>query len=419
MPVPVLSLENITYSTKNYNATKNIILEDINLKLNEREITAILGRSGCGKSLLLRIASALVTNLDSGIVKFYDKELLEPSDEISIIFQNFTLFPWLNIFENIALAIENKTNNREIIHSKTMHIIDLIGLRGYEHAYPREISGGMKQRVAFARALVADPKLILMDQAFSALDVLTSQNLKTDFLDLWTGNELTLKSVLIVTHNIEEAVFLADKVIILSSAPGKVLAEVNIDLPHPRDRLDHKFREIVEEIYTIMTSRRRSNSLEAEHKLPTASLSNVENFLDTIEQHKAVSLMELSEELNMGVDDLFPIIDTMQLLRFAEIEEEKIRITASGKMFTNSPSDVRQKILGERLMQYVPVLGHIRRHISTNPETIFYRDDFLEEIKKNISDENAEKILPNLIDWGRSAKLFEYNDSNKVISKIK
>src|SRR6202030_3921259 len=231
-------------------------LDDLNLELAEGQIVGLLGRSGSGKSTLLRLIAGLARPT-GGTITYLGQPVLAPAPGIAMVFQSFALFPWLTVFENVQIGLEALRLPASEIRRRALAAIDLIGLDGFESAYPRELSGGMRQRVGFARALVVHPNVLLMDEPFSALDVLTAETLRNDFLDLWGEGQLPIKSVLLVTHNIEEAVEMCDRLLIFSTHPGRVVSEITIDLPHPRHALDPRFRALVERVYVEMTSKPR------------------------------------------------------------------------------------------------------------------------------------------------------------------
>jgi NitT/TauT family transport system ATP-binding protein len=241
------------------------VLADINLSLRDGEILGLVGRSGSGKSTLLRIAAGLIEPT-SGDVLYCDKPLQGPAEGIAVVFQTFALFPWLTVLENVELGLDACGVAGNEARQRAMSAIDLIGLDGFQSAYPRELSGGMRQRVGFARAFVLRPTVLLMDEPFSALDVLTAETLRTDFLDLWTERQLPTKSVLLVTHNIEEAVTMCDRVLVLAANPGRIAAEIPVPLSHPRSRFDREFRSIVDEFYSILTAR-AIESINAQRRL--------------------------------------------------------------------------------------------------------------------------------------------------------
>src|ERR1700750_1626321 len=240
-----------------------LVLEDVNLTLKEGEIVGLLGRSGSGKSTLLRLIAGL-SRPQGGTLSYMGSPVEGPAQGVAMVFQGFALFPWLTVLENVQLGLEALNLPPKEMRARALAAIDLIGLDGYESAYPRELSGGMRQRVGFARAVVVHPNILLMDEPFSALDVLTAENLRTDLVELWGNGKLPIKGIILVTHNIEEAVLMCDRVLLFSSNPGRVSSEIKIDLPQPRDRTSPEFEEYVDKIYVEMTARRVERMREAQ-----------------------------------------------------------------------------------------------------------------------------------------------------------
>src|SRR5579872_6746522 len=308
------------------------VLNDVSMTLREGEIVGLLGRSGCGKSTLLRIIAGLAKPT-SGSVKFQGEEVAGPAEGVAMVFQSFALFPWLSVLDNVELGLRAHKVPPEEARKRALKGIDIIGLDGFESAYPKELSGGMRQRVGFARALVVHPKILLMDEPFSALDVLTAETLRTDLLDLWSEGRMPTKSILMVTHNIEEAVLMCDRVIVLASNPGHIAAEIRVTLNHPRNRLDPEFRQLVDKIYALMTKRPEPKPVGREGAIPsmglgmalprvsTNSLAGMLEELAADPYNGRADLPHLADSLQLEVDELFPIAETLQLLRFAEFED--------------------------------------------------------------------------------------------------
>jgi NitT/TauT family transport system ATP-binding protein len=263
---PLLEVAGVRKSFPKPDGAELLVLEGVNLRLVQGQIVGLLGRSGSGKSTLLRLIAGLARP-SAGTLSYLGKPIDGPADGISMVFQSFALYPWLTVFENVALGLEAQHMEKVEIRKRSLAAIDLIGLDGFESAYPRELSGGMRQRVGFARALVVHPNILLMDEPFSALDVLTAETLRTDFLDLWGEGRMPIKGVILVTHNIEEAVLMCDRILVFGSNPGRILTEISVTLPQPRKRLDPVFRELVDRIYVEMTARptglRRSRARSA------------------------------------------------------------------------------------------------------------------------------------------------------------
>src|SRR5580658_6478704 len=346
-----------------------LVLDGMNLELREGQIVGLLGRSGSGKSTLLRLIAGLAEP-SSGHLTYLGQPVTGPARGIAMVFQSFALFPWLTVFENVALGLEAQNLPRAEIRKRSLAAIDLIGLDGFESAYPRELSGGMRQRVGFARALVVHPNILLMDEPFSALDVLTAETLRTDFLELWGDGKLPIKGVILVTHNIEEAVLMCDRILLFSTNPGRIIREIKVDLKQPRNRLDPPFRDLVEKIYVAMTARSPAQqrlgpvATSIDTILPRVSANLLSGLLETLagEPYKGkADLPVLSDELHMEADDLFPVSDALQMLNLAEIEGGDIKLTDIGKQFVEADTDDRKKIFQRQLLANVPLAAHIRR----------------------------------------------------------
>ncbi|PWK75447.1 nitrate/sulfonate/bicarbonate ABC transporter ATP-binding protein [Aminobacter sp. AP02] len=400
-----------------------VVLDNVSLSIREGEIVGLLGRSGSGKSTLLRVLSGLVT-ATSGNVSWCGKPVIGPCEGISMVFQSFALFPWLTVLENVEIGLEALGTPAAERRRRAIEAIDLIGLDGFESAYPKELSGGMRQRVGFARALVVHPRLMLMDEPFSALDVLTAETLRTDLIDLWIEGRLPIKSILMVTHNIEEAVLMCDRTLIFSSNPGRVATEIKIGLPHPRNRDDPTFRQLVDDIYARMTQRTPAEKAEkravegfagtgigmALPRISTNLLSGLMEALAAPAYGGKADLPDLAATLQMEVDELFPIAETLQLLRFAEMAEGDVQLTEFGRRFVDSDIDTRKRLFAEHLVTYVPLSALIRRVLDERPSHRAPFTRFSEELEDHMSEESAEATLRATISWGRYAELFGYDE---------
>ncbi|MDE2582301.1 MAG: ATP-binding cassette domain-containing protein, partial [Rhodospirillales bacterium] len=318
-----------------------LVLDNVALDLREGEMVALLGRSGSGKSTLLRIIAGLLRPT-AGEVLWHGRALDGPPEGVAMVFQSFALFPWLTVQENVELGLEARGIPRAERTRRALEAIDLIGLDGFENAYPKELSGGMRQRVGLARALVVHPDLLLMDEPFSALDVLTAETLRTDLIDLWSERKLPLKSILMVTHNIEEAVLMCDRILVFSSNPGRVAHEMTVPFPHPRNRLDLDFREMVDDIYAVMT-RRPSPRATAAATPPAPSIATplqrvgtnlMAGMMETLAgepYNGRADLPALANALQYEVDELLPLGETLQLLHFAVLAEGDILLDEPGR----------------------------------------------------------------------------------------
>jgi NitT/TauT family transport system ATP-binding protein len=403
-----------------------VVLDDVNLTLREGEIVALLGRSGSGKSTLLRIVSGLLKPT-AGSVKWRGTEITGPTDGVAMVFQSFALFPWLTVEENVQIGLEARGVPRAERDSRAEAAIDMIGLGGFENAYPKELSGGMRQRVGLARALVVHPDLLLMDEPFSALDVLTAETLRTDLIDLWMDGKLPVKSVLMVTHNIEEAVLMCDRILVFSSNPGRVANELKVPFPHPRNRLDPDFRQLVDDIYGIMT-RRAPAGPKAATAIPVSPLATalprvgtniMSGLMETLAAEPydgRADLPALAASLQYEVDDLLPLGETLQLLRFAVLEEGDILLTDLGGSFVDADTDERKRIFAEALRQHVPLVNMIRQVLDERWNHRASAVRFRDELEDHMSPDYAEDTLRTVIAWGRYAELFSYDEEAEQFS---
>jgi NitT/TauT family transport system ATP-binding protein len=403
------------------------VLKDVSLTLRTGEIVALLGRSGCGKSTLLRIIAGLARPTE-GAVKLDGKPVDGPAEGVAMVFQSFALFPWLNVLDNVELGPRAIGVPLEETRKRALRAIDTIGLDGYESAYPKELSGGMRQRVGFARALVVQPKILLMDEPFSALDVLTAETLRTDLLDLWHDGRIPIKSILMVTHNIEEAVLMADRVVVLASNPGRIAAEIAVSLPHPRDRLDPEFRQLVEKIYALMTQRPEAKLAGREPALPGSGLGmalprvSTNSLAGMLEEIAAppydgqADLPHLADSLQLEIDDLFPLGETLQLLRFAEFADADIKLTSLGRRFVDMDVDQRKKLFGDQALANIPLAAHIKRVLDERPTHRAPATRFREELEDYMSEDYAERTLRAIINLGRYGELFAYDENTQTFS---
>ncbi len=402
-----------------------LVLDDVNLSLKQGEIVGLLGRSGSGKSTLLRLIAGLARP-QGGSLTYMGAPIEGPALGVAMVFQSFALFPWLTVLENVQLGLEAQGLPPQEIRTRALAAIDLIGLDGYESAYPRELSGGMRQRVGFARAVVVHPNILLMDEPFSALDVLTAENLRTDLVELWGNGKLPIKSIILVTHNIEEAVLMCDRVLLFSSNPGRVSSEIRIDLPQPRDRTSPQFESYVDQIYVEMTARRierMQRQAAAGTGLDTAlnhvspnQISGLIEALAAPPYEGKADLPDIAYEQELEVDELFPVAEAMQMLRLAEVEGGDIKLTHMGKRFADSELNERKEIFSRALMSHVPIAAHIRRVLDERASHSAPKTRFLDELEDRMAEDAAEETLKTVVSWARFAELFSYDDDAAMFS---
>jgi NitT/TauT family transport system ATP-binding protein len=364
-----------------------------------------------------------------GTITYLGQPVVAPAPGIAMVFQGFALFPWLTVLENVQLGLEALGLPEAEIRKRALAGIDLIGLDGYESAYPRELSGGMRQRVGFARALVVHPNILLMDEPFSALDVLTAETLRTDFLELWGDGRLPIKGVILVTHNIEEAVLMCDRILLFSSNPGRIIREIAVDLKQPRNRLDPQFHELVENIYAAMTARTPTPprigttagtvATSIDTILPRVSANLLSGLLEALAAQPyngKADLPVIADELHMEGDELFPVSDALQILHLVEIEGGDIKLTETGKQFVEAATDDRKKIFQRQLLSYVPLAAHIRRVLQERANHVAPKSRFFDELEDHMSADDAEATLRSVTAWGRYAEAFAYDDDSQTLS---
>ncbi len=414
-----------------------------NLEVEPGKIVALLGPSGCGKSTLLRMLTGLAQP-SSGTLLWHGKPLDGQMPNVAIVFQSFALFPWLTVLENVEAPLEAKGVAAVERRKRALRTLDTVGLDGFETAYPKELSGGMKQRVGFARALVVEPEVLFMDEPFSALDVLTAENLRGELLELWLNKKMPASAIFIVTHNIEEAVMLADRVMVLGRNPARIRSDFNIRLKHPRDRKSARFVELVDYIYKVMTEP------EVEHELPDAettaeiilptggftkdvlkgSLKKQEGPMRTSRYqmlpHARVGgiaglvellhdrggredLFRLSEELVMDVEDLLPILEACVLLGFASLKEGDVQITPQGVIFADADIQQRKVLFRQAALEHVTILKQIDSILKRKSDHSIADEFFHDILDEHFSEDEVQRQFETAMNWGRYAEIFDYD----------
>ncbi|WP_119343120.1 ABC transporter ATP-binding protein [Facilibium subflavum] len=403
-----------------------VVLEDVNFTMKEGEIVALLGKSGSGKSTLLRIIAGL-TAPTTGEVLYRGKKVSGPVPDISMVFQSFALMPWLTVLQNVELGLEARNVSAAERKERALKAIDIIGLDGFENAYPKELSGGMRQRVGFARALVLKPDLLLMDEPFSALDVLTAENLREDLLELWEKND-GMKGILYVTHNIEEAVLTADRIIIFGSNPGFIRGELKVTLAHPRNAQDAAVADLIDEVYRMMTTAEtreltermnKRKALNIGYRLPDAEVSELTGLLTEmgdLQEKGPIDLPDLADYVRLDVDDLFPIIETLSVLNLASVSDGDIMMTGLGKKFMSSDIEERKILFSQLLMNNIPLARHVVKVLKERPNKKAPESRFLSELEDYLSDDEAQRVFSTFIDWARYAEIIEYDATSRILS---
>ena len=394
------------------------IIAPMDLSVQSDTIFALLGPSGSGKSTLLRILSGL-TAPSSGTVLVHGQRVDGCAPNIGIVFQSFALFPWLTVLENIEVPLVARGLPHPERHGQALQALAMVGLKGFENAYPKELSGGMKQRVGFARALAVNPEVLFMDEPFSALDVLTAENLRGELMELWIKDQIPTKSIFLVTHNIEESVLLADRIVVLGTHPAKIRADFRISLPHPRDRKSAEFLVYVDYIYKVMTQPelepRPFTKLPAPRKpsfqvLPHATAGGMAGLLEFLNDRGGKEdLYHLAEELLMEVDDLFPIVDAAVMLGFADSTQGDVRITPAGQEFAEADIATRKKLFREALLCHVTLIQQIRNALERKSDRAVPLEFFRDVLDEHLSQEDVQRQIDTALNWGRYAEIFTYD----------
>ena len=404
------------------------VIAPTDLSIVPGEILALLGPSGSGKSTMLRMLSGL-SQPSAGQVFWHEKPIADAEINVSIVFQSFALFPWLTVQENVEAPLQARGIPPEERRRRSLKMLDTVGLDGFEAAYPKELSGGMWQRVGFARALVVEPEVLFMDEPFSALDVLTAENLRSELLELWANKTMPTKAVFLVTHNIEEAVLLADRIIVLGRNPGHIRTDFRVQLAQPRDRKSEPFTNLVDYIYKVLTRPEVAPTAAPDQTtgkvprdqrqmhyqmLPHARPGGVAGLLELLIDHGGKDdIYRLADDLAFEIDDLLPIVDAAQILGFLTIEEGDAAITPSGAAFANSEILHQKELFREAALANVLLLRQIRRALETKSDHTVPEEFFLDMLDEQFSDDESLRQVETAVNWGRYAELFDFDASRR------
>ena len=421
---PLISVRSLSKSFSGPGGRPIPVLDNINLDVAEGEFVALLGRSGSGKSTLLRCIAGLMTPT-TGEVLFRGRRLTGTNRETSMVFQTFALMPWLSVQQNVELGLEARGVPARERTDRALRAIDIVGLDGYESAYPKELSGGMRQRVGFARALVVEPAAMLMDEPFSALDVLTSENLRGELLELWEGHRFPTKTIVMVTHNIEEAVLLADRILVLGTNPGRIRSDIVNPLPRPRRRRTPDFDELVDQIYRLMTKPDEQPAAVggpgpgtiSDTPLPHATVDGLSGLAEILlAMHGgSADLADLAESLGLEVDDLLPLVDALVLLGFAGLRDDRLELSGAGKVFAGASIQDSKEIFARASLERAPLVRTIYRSLRGTTDDTLPAGFFMDILRTSLGEEEATRQLDVAINWGRYAELYDYDAARSQI----
>ncbi len=401
-----------------------VALQDVNLAVREGEFLCLLGPSGCGKSTLLRIITGLQRPTE-GVVLYRGQPLLGVNPHATIVFQTFALFPWLTVLENVEVVLKARGIPPKLRTARALDLLDRVGLDGFEFAFPRELSGGMRQKVGFARAMAVEPELLCLDEPFSALDVLSAEALRGELLELWTEGKIPTKAILMVTHNIEEAVFMADRIVVMDKNPGRVIAEVTVDLPHPRRRRSPEFLEQVDRVYGILAGQTQPEHVELGvapgepgrvRALPPITINDLAGLLEHVAEmlNRRHDIYRLAKELHVDSDHLLLVTEAAELLGFATISEGDIALTPLGETFAEASILARKEIFATRIRR-LPIFRWLFSLLKAAEGQRLNRDVILRALELEFPPDEAEKQLETIINWGRYAELIAYDKAANVI----
>lgn len=399
-------------------------LKDINLEIVEGEFVALLGPSGCGKSTLLRMITGL-TMPSEGRILYRGKQVDGVNPNATIVFQTFALYPWLSVLDNVALALRARGVEAAEAHTEAVGLIDVVGLDGFEGAYPRELSGGMRQKVGFARALAVKPELLCLDEPFSALDVLSAESLRGELMELWTGGKLPIKAILMVSHNIEEALAMADRIVVMGKEPGHIAIEFAVGLPQPRDRKDPRLEIYMDRIYAAIAGQTLPEATEVgalpgapgpTRQLPNASASELAGLLEQLDEDMLrMDIYKLEDDLGLSMTDLIPIIEMAEMLGFAIVHEGDIELTPLGQAFAEASILTRKELFAQRARR-LPMIQWMMQMLNATPAQKLPRQVFYAALQPEFPDDVAERQLDISIQWGRYAELIAYDDRDETVS---
>ncbi|MGE5675157.1 MAG: nitrate/sulfonate/bicarbonate ABC transporter ATP-binding protein [Mycobacterium leprae] len=425
----LIDVRNVKKKYETPNESNNVlVLDDLNLQVKEGEFVAILGPSGSGKSTFLRIMAGLIP-ASSGDVLYRGRALNGVNPGVAMVFQSFALYPWLTVQQNVEMGLESLGVGPEERKRRALQAIDMVGLDGFESAFPKELSGGMRQRVGIARALVVNPDVLMMDEPFSALDVLTAENLRRDLLELWIERKIPTKAIILVTHSIEEAVYMADRAVVLSRDPARIILTEEIKLPHWRDREAPEFKHLVDVIYSTLTQRKREAVSPTEKpspaslqpatrriKVPPIRAGAMTGFMELLEEANGkVDLYQLGDDLQLELDDLLPIVEATELLGFCRVSEGDVELTPTGIKYAQANVLVRKDIFREQVLQFVPVISQMLKVLQNKSNHRMPREFFLDIYQNRYGLEEATAQLDTLIDWGRYAEILAYDEHARTL----
>lgn len=395
-------------------------LRGINLTIREGEFVALLGSSGCGKSTLLRIIAGL-TGATTGDMLYRGQPLRGVNPHTTIVFQAFALYPWLTVQENVEAALEPLGVARYDRTERSLSLLDRVGLHGFEAAYPRELSGGMRQKVGFARAMAVEPELLCLDEPFSALDVLSAESLRGELMELWNRGAIPTKAILMVSHNIEEAVSMADRLVVMDKGPGHIVQQIPVHLPQPRQKKDRGMLDLVDQVYALITGKTQDEATElggqpgSMRALPHAEISQISGLVEQVQNEGGrVDVYKLAPIIGLPLDELLPIVEAVELLGLATLDAGDLTLTPLGKRFAEADIQDRKEIFAQQIRR-IPVIQWIDQMLTVAKEQRLDKDVFMTALALDFNPVEAPHQLETAINWGRYAEIFSFDDDSDQV----
>ncbi len=419
----IVHLENITQSYRT-DQTVFVAIDRVSLTIQEGQFVALVGPSGCGKSTLLRIITGLQRPTE-GSVLYKNKPLQGVNPHATIVFQTFALFPWLTVQQNVEVALKARGVAPGQRTERALELLDRVGLDGFETAYPRELSGGMRQKVGFARAMAVEPELLCLDEPFSALDVLSAESLRGELLELWLNGGIPTRAILLVTHNIEEAVTLADRIVVMDKDPGRIIADLRNELPHPRKAKTPEFEALVDQVYAALAGQTQAEHLEVgtapgepgkTRALPDIAIDDLLGVLEHLAETSTqrADIFHLVDELHVDSDHLLRVIEAAELLGFASLSEGDITLSPLGEAFAEASILARKEIFAMRIRR-LPLFQWLQRMLEAADKHQLERDVVRAALQLEFPPDDAERQLELIVQWGRYAELLAYDDNRGMI----
>ena len=422
---PILELRGVQKSFDRGMGNTLRVLEDINLDVRPNEVIALIGPSGCGKSTILRIFAGLIEPT-KGQVRYRGKKQSGLNSNVSIVFQGFALYPWMTVEANVEAVLRAKGVDEATLKERTNKAIRMVGLEGFEEAYPRELSGGMKQRVGMARALSVDPEILFMDEPFSQVDALTAEGLRAEILDIWDDRERNPASILMVSHDIKEVAYMADRIVVLSANPGRVRTIVENPLPRPRDTRSPEFLRLVDKLHDIITSAELPDILvttvessveshELVEPLPYALNADMLGLLEFLmAQGGNCDLFQVVNHTHVPFEKVLTIVKGLEMLGFVDTPKRSVELTVLGRQFVEADMDQRKLIWRDQLLE-LKLFRMVREQLELH-EGKLRKEELVQEIADRLPMENAEQTFDTLVAWGRFAELFAYREEKEILT---